>query len=64
MGTGRMRDTREPVQMTDECGEWQEMRLQIGRHDAGEPVFQARERDLDSESYRKQSTICFCSLKS
>ena len=39
MGTSRVPDTGELIQMTDEC---LEMRPQIGRHDAEEPVFQPR----------------------
>lgn len=48
--------------MTDEHGEWQEMRLAIDRQGMKEPAFQAKEYDLDTESYREHSTICFFSF--
>lgn len=48
--------------MTSEHAEWQEMRLEIGRHDVEKTVFHAKECDLDPESHGKQSTIWFCSF--
>lgn len=47
--------------MTDGHGNWQEMRLEIGKQGTKEPAFQANEYDHDLQSYREQS-ICFLSF--
>lgn len=57
MGIGRARHKDQCVQMTDDYGEWQEMRLETGRQYTKEPAFHVKDYGFDSGTHREQSTV-------